>query len=165
MNMHMAKSLKAEKSKADSVNLDDFASLLRRLMLERKISASDLAREVWGTFKDKRGYEVARNRDRIGHYLSGKSHPGPDNLLKIAKALAVKSEVLEKVQPAPTVREAETKSPKDIQVTYSEGVAIMSMAKLRLSSQSVATILEIVGKDPVHSKMHYVPLAKLPKKK
>jgi hypothetical protein len=63
-------------------------------MLRKDISASDLAREVWGTTRDKRGYEVARNRDRIGHYLNGTSYPAPANLELLAKTLDVPVEEL-----------------------------------------------------------------------
>lgn len=44
---------------------------------------------IWGTTKDKRGYDVARNRDRIGHYLRGNSYPDRENLLKLADALGI----------------------------------------------------------------------------
>jgi hypothetical protein len=53
------------------------------------ITSSELAHRVWGTVKDTRGYDVARNRDRIGQYLRGKSYPTPENLQGIAKALGV----------------------------------------------------------------------------
>ena len=52
-------------------------------------SASDIAREIWGSTTDRRGYSVGRNRDRIGHYLNATSYPEPDNLEKLAKAVGV----------------------------------------------------------------------------
>ena len=64
-----------------------FASALRTAMLEQKLSASEVARRVWGTTTDTRGYTVASNRDRIGHYLAGTSYPEPENLAKLARAL------------------------------------------------------------------------------
>jgi len=64
-----------------------FASALRAAMLEQKLSASEVARRVWGTTTDTRGYTVASNRDRIGHYLAGASYPEPENLAKLAEAL------------------------------------------------------------------------------
>jgi transcriptional regulator with XRE-family HTH domain len=156
MNMHMTKPSSKSVEKAEAPT-DTFADTLRALMLKQRISASDLARSVWGTTTDKRGYEVARNRDRIGHYLSGASYPGKENLAKIAKALSVKLEVLEKAQPAPVVRTAEAKAAKDFQVSYADGVAIVSMIKMRLSSPSVVLIMDIVSKDPLQSKNHYLP--------
>ena len=56
-------------------------------MKREGMSASDLARQVWGPKIDKRGYSVARNRDRISHYLAGTSYPEPQNLQIICKVL------------------------------------------------------------------------------
>jgi transcriptional regulator with XRE-family HTH domain len=72
----------------------DFADNLARLMQAKGMKQSDLAREVWGTAKDKRGYEVARNRDRISAYLAGAGIPETDNLNKIAAALGCTTEDL-----------------------------------------------------------------------
>ena len=63
-------------------------------MLDKNLSASEVARRVWGTSKDKRGYEVAKNRDRVGHYLAGTSYPEPENLQKLADAIDVPVERL-----------------------------------------------------------------------
>jgi transcriptional regulator with XRE-family HTH domain len=71
-----------------------FAATLRAAMRVNGFSKSELARRVWGTTKDTRGYDVARNRDRIGHYLNGTSYPEPDNLVKLAEALGVAPEQL-----------------------------------------------------------------------
>jgi hypothetical protein len=46
-----------------------------------------VARRIWGTTTDARGYTVASNRDRIGHYLAGSSYPEPKNLIKLAEVL------------------------------------------------------------------------------
>lgn len=128
-------------------------------MLERRISASDLARGVWGTMTDPRGYEVARNRDRIGHYLSGKSYPAMENLKKIAKVLGVDVEVLEKFQPAPVVREAAAaaQGPNDIVVVFytdgpNVGAGSLSLSKMMLSVKTITLIMEWIGKDPVRKK-------------
>jgi hypothetical protein len=83
-------------------------------MVDKRLSASDLAREVWGTAKDYRGYTVSRGRDRIGRYLEGTSFPEKENLIKIAKALGVPLAKLEKARPPPTVRRAE--SPNDLRI-------------------------------------------------
>lgn len=63
-------------------------------MVQRGLSQSDLAREVWGTTTDTRGYTVAKNRDRIGAYLRGESLPEPQNLARLAEALGTKTEEL-----------------------------------------------------------------------
>jgi hypothetical protein len=72
-------------------------------MLKEKVSASEVARRIWGTTKDSRGYDVARNRDRIGHYLAGTSYPEPDNLVKLANAVGVSVEELTIERPDPPV--------------------------------------------------------------
>lgn len=67
----------------------EFAERLQRLMSERRISQSDLARMIWNTTKDERGYEVARNRQVIGKYLSGAVRPRMATLRKMAEVLDV----------------------------------------------------------------------------
>lgn len=64
------------------------------------ISASEVARRTWGTTVDSRGRTVARNRDRVGHYLAGTSYPEPDNLEALAKAVEVPVEALAIERPA-----------------------------------------------------------------
>lgn len=85
---------------------EDFARRLHKLMIERGMSQSELARAVWGEIerKDHRGnivlkgdgepQMVARNRDRISVYLSGKGFPDQKNLAAIAKALRTTPEEL-----------------------------------------------------------------------
>lgn len=65
----------------------EFAARLKKLMEERGMTQSSLARELWGTIKDGRGYEVARNRDRISVYLAGLGLPEEDNAKSMAKIL------------------------------------------------------------------------------
>lgn len=73
----------------ERLETERFARKLYELLLERDMTPSDLARLIWGSTTDKRGYDVARNRDRISVYLAGKSVPDPLNLKKIADALGV----------------------------------------------------------------------------
>ena len=83
-----------------------FANALRSAMIKQRLTASEIARRVWGTNKDIRGYEVARNRDRIGHYLAGRSYPEAENLKKLAEAVGVAVETLAVNAPArPSTRE------------------------------------------------------------
>jgi len=77
-----------------------FADALRVAMARSQKTASDLAREIWGSTTDKRGYSVGRNRDRIGHYLNGTSYPEPDNLEKLARALGIPVSELTIERPA-----------------------------------------------------------------
>jgi hypothetical protein len=67
----------------------EFAKLLRNAMLDRKMNASDLARAIWGTTMDPRGYGVARNRDRVGAYLAGTGYPSRETLPKLCEAVGL----------------------------------------------------------------------------
>jgi hypothetical protein len=78
-----------------------FAEALRQAMIKGKLSASEVARRVWGETTDKRGYKVAKNRDRLGHYLAGTSYPEPSNLVLLAKAVDVPVETLKVERPEP----------------------------------------------------------------
>lgn len=136
----------------DETPKEAFAEVLRTLMLEKRITASELARKVWGTMKDYRGYEVARNRDRVGHYLSGKSFPEKENLQKIAKALGVPFEKLAASQPAPTVRDTRKKDIEFVVHTSGPhmGEALLSLNKITVSLKSAMQIMEIVKGDPIY---------------
>src|SRR4051794_31035797 len=74
-----------------------FARRLAEAMKQAKLNNSDVARQVWGDAKD----GGARNRDRIGHYLRGTSHPEPPNLQKLADALGVSPDYLAEPGNAP----------------------------------------------------------------
>ena len=66
-----------------------FARTLREAMAVKNMTHSDLARAVWGTSPDPRGYPVAKNRDRIGSYLAGTGFPSKETLPKLAAALGL----------------------------------------------------------------------------
>jgi len=95
-----------------------FADALREAMTKGNLSASEVARRVWGITKDRRGYDVARNRDRIGHYLAGTSYPEPENLKELANAVGLTVEDLAIDRPEPA---AGTRSPRqttDMHITF-----------------------------------------------
>lgn len=71
------------------MDAETFGKRLHNLLLSRGISQSDLAAKIWGRYKDNRGFDVARNRDRISIYLKGASMPDAPNLKKIADALSM----------------------------------------------------------------------------
>lgn len=72
----------------------EFARNLWRAMRAKGWSQSDLARRAFGTTQDKRGYTVAKGRDRISMYLRGKQLPDERNLMKIAKTVSMTPEAL-----------------------------------------------------------------------
>lgn len=61
-------------------------------MAARRLNQSDLARLLWGTVMDTRGYEVARNRDRIRLYLTGLSYPSMHTIYALADIFSVLQE-------------------------------------------------------------------------
>lgn len=71
-----------------------FADNLKRARIDRGMSQSELAREIWGTVVDGRGYTVARNRDRISVWEQGKAVPEPASLQKLSDVLGVPVEEL-----------------------------------------------------------------------
>lgn len=79
----------SSRTSQERLELQQFARRLHILMVERGLSQSDLAREIWGGAEDRRGYKVAKNRDRISAYLRGTALPEAENLALIAKALGV----------------------------------------------------------------------------
>lgn len=74
--------------------LSSFAENLRRARVERGLSQSELAREIWGTTVDGRGYTVARNRDRISVWEQGRAVPEPQSLQKLSDILGIPVEEL-----------------------------------------------------------------------
>ena len=67
----------------------NFQANLKAMRNKKGLSQSDLARLVWGTVTDARGYEVAKNRDRISAYESGRASPKEENLVSLAEVLGV----------------------------------------------------------------------------
>jgi transcriptional regulator with XRE-family HTH domain len=93
---------RSKPTKSKDTGRDDlraFADALDALMKRAGVKPADLARMVWGTTVDSRGYTVPRNRDRIGSYLSAQSYPEPENLQKLADALGVPVEELASTRP------------------------------------------------------------------
>jgi transcriptional regulator with XRE-family HTH domain len=77
------------RSHTERLEVQAFARRLHDLMMAKGLSQSDLARAIWGKAVDGRGYDVAKNRDRISQYLKGLSVPEPVNMAKIARELGV----------------------------------------------------------------------------
>jgi hypothetical protein len=114
-----------------------FATTLRNAMLKQSLSAAEVARRVWGTHQDKRGYEVAKGRDRIGAYLAGTSYPGPENLQKLADAVEVPLETLEiAARPRPRL----TKGPRSFTLAH-------EMTHVAMSAPTEDVQLVLVGAD------------------
>ena len=90
---HIA-SLTAGKTAIEKHTDQSFAHKLHAAMARNRMSASDLARAIWGSTVTNTGHNAARNRDRISAYLSGRSTPEQANLEALAKALNMTAEEL-----------------------------------------------------------------------
>jgi transcriptional regulator with XRE-family HTH domain len=78
-----------------TVLVDTFANNLRRARVKAGLSQSELAKKIWGTIRTPDGYLAARKRDRISSYEKGNSHPTPEGVAEIAKALGIDPTELE----------------------------------------------------------------------
>jgi transcriptional regulator with XRE-family HTH domain len=74
--------------------LRSFSETLKQARLDRGLSQADLAREIWGTTVDSRGYTVAKKRDRISSCEAGKAVPEDHHLQQLADALGMTIEEL-----------------------------------------------------------------------
>jgi transcriptional regulator with XRE-family HTH domain len=142
-------------------------------MLDKNLSAAEVARRVWGTSTDKRGYEVAKNRDRIGHYLAGTSYPEPENLQKLADAIDVPVERLGiGNRPRPITREPRgvkeainQLQPDDVQLFFVGGdlsaarLLVNRTIRAELAMQIIKMLREDehAGKDPANPMRIKVP--------
>ena len=99
------------------LELKSFATSLYRARVDKGWSQSELARRIWGSIKDARGYDVARNRDLISSYERGRSAPSRENLEQLATALGLTPEQLAPDLAAPDVE----KSMPAISMTMVEG--------------------------------------------
>src|ERR1700733_6919190 len=79
----------AESAPTVEIGQQAFGRRLQQLLDQKGWNYSDLARAVWGKTTTASGYEVAKNRDRISVYISGKAFPDPRNLKRIADTLGV----------------------------------------------------------------------------
>lgn len=72
------------------------AGNLKRLLEERSMNQSDLAKVMWpGKFViDNRGYKQPINKDRISAWVNGKAFPNKEHLALLLEILNVTDEVL-----------------------------------------------------------------------
>jgi transcriptional regulator with XRE-family HTH domain len=80
-----------------------FSERLCAAMTQSGLSASQLARQIWGTEKTRRGTMAAKNRDRVGAYMKGLAYPNPESMKKLADGIGIPVEEL--VPPRPRERQ------------------------------------------------------------
>lgn len=126
----------------ERLELERFARKLHDAMIAKGWSQSDLAAEIWGRTKDKRGYDVAKGRDRISVYLQGKSVPDPKNLARIAKALDMKVEELAPDITASTVEKENPEIAMTMVAGHSDKVylRVNKLVSLELASRIIAML-------------------------
>lgn len=123
----------------------DFVEKLRKLMHERRLSQSGLARKIWGETKDPRGYKVARNRDRISAWLAGRSVPDHENLGRLSDALGVQPDDLMPAQDRPSASGRSVYGPPEITITSVAG-ASNGMVLLQVNKMvSMPVALQVAG--------------------
>lgn len=74
--------------------LNEFSERLYGLMTAKGLSASDVARGMFGTMANDAGNQVAKGRDRVSHWVNAKKLPDAENIEKLAVLLGVTSEAL-----------------------------------------------------------------------
>jgi len=67
----------------------NFAKRLAKIMADREMTQSKVAAEIWGRVENKKGAWVAKGRDRLSVWTSGKNFPDRENLEKLARVLGV----------------------------------------------------------------------------
>lgn len=84
---------------------DNFGARLERMLIDRGMTQTDLARKMWNeTYVDKRGYEVVKGKDCISGYISGRRQPSRLVYEQMLRALNLTQEEL------PLLRRGSTKA-------------------------------------------------------
>jgi hypothetical protein len=68
-------------------DLEWFRENLIRGMIKKNMTASDVARALWGEKLNAQGNSVAKGRDRMTGYLSGQVHPSEANIVRLCEVL------------------------------------------------------------------------------
>jgi transcriptional regulator with XRE-family HTH domain len=98
--------------------VQDFARRLSDLLIQHGMRQSDLARAMYGEELDKTtGRPVAKHRDRISMWVSGKNLPDPTNMALLAKTLGVSPEHLAE----PLVAQAVDRERSSLQIIQAAG--------------------------------------------
>jgi transcriptional regulator with XRE-family HTH domain len=69
----------------------EFPRRLGAALDKQGLTQSQLAAKIWGLTVDSKGCKVAKGKDRISEWLSGKALPSPVNCEKLARALGLKT--------------------------------------------------------------------------
>lgn len=139
-----------ESGTLERIGLPTFSAKLYQFRTAAGMSMSDLARKIWGTTVDARGYETAKNKDRISRWEKGDQLPEPQNLALLAKALGV---TIEELAPDLTAQSVD-RQPPAISMTMVAGhpdkvhLVINTLCSLAVAAKIIAQLSE----DPVANK-------------
>jgi transcriptional regulator with XRE-family HTH domain len=125
-----------------------FANRLKQLRTAKGLSQSELSRAIWGTTTDKRGYEVARNRDRISAYEKGTSKPTRTSLDAVAEELGVSADAL---APDLVSKEVFTDPDPTVEIRMAEGGNMFVRVNTSCTQATAFKIVELLNSDPVAS--------------
>lgn len=125
------------------IGMPKFSTNLYRLRVEKGMSQSDLAREIWGTVTDARGYTVAKNKDRISRWENGSQVPEAQNLQAVADALGVS---VEDLAPDLTAKRMDADENPAVQMTMVQGqpgrvhLIVNTLTSLEIASKVIALL-------------------------
>lgn len=127
-----------------------FAKRLRDLRMTKNMSKSDLAKKIWGTTTDARGYEVAKHRARITVWENGEQTPTQENLGALAQALEVS--VADLAPDLLAARGPDTKKPAILMsmVDGHPGIAML-VINTQTSLKTASKIIDLLSADPITS--------------
>jgi transcriptional regulator with XRE-family HTH domain len=135
---------------SETLEMEQFARRLHQVMLEKDMTQSALAAAIWGRTTDKRGYDVAKGRDRISVYLQGKSWPDPKNLKLMCDALGVTPEWL---APDITVSSVDRENPELAMTTVAghpdkTHLRVNKLVPAAIAAQIIALLATVKNADP-----------------
>lgn len=109
---------------------------------------SELARRIWGSHKDGRGYTVARNRDRISAYEAKRAKPERSTLDRVADALGM---TVEQLAPDILNEWAQKAGSPGVSMTMVAGRPNEVRLRIDLvtSLQVASEVIRLVNADPV----------------
>jgi transcriptional regulator with XRE-family HTH domain len=103
---------------------------MRAALDKQGLTQSQLAAKIWGQTVDSKGAKVAKGKDRISEWLSGKARPSAENCEKLARALGLNASDLMTTPHRGGKGGAETLSFSAIESDAHPGMTLLHIRKL-----------------------------------